>query len=138
MFEVWPPLAESPDRDGRRIEAVVALVNDSPDELVRAAIAHSAGAGRVAPPSVEPAAPGWLGFKLFGAPDRADGVLLGVVAPRIHDARSAGELASWFFLRYSDAPGRPHLRLRLLPTDGRAAALESRLRSAVGAGARRG
>jgi hypothetical protein len=124
-WEIWPPLDQTPDRDGRRLEAVIALVADG-DEVARAtvAIGATAAAGRVEPPRP---APGWLSYKLFGAPDRADGVLLGVVRPLVEGARAAGELARWFFLRYWDAPGRPHLRLRLLPTEGHADDLERRL-----------
>src|SRR6185436_16594219 len=57
VWEIWPPLGSSPDRDGRRVEAVVALV-DRPDAgeaeaLARAARAVTA-AGRVPPPRLAP------------------------------------------------------------------------------------
>ncbi len=126
-WEIWPPLDQTPDADGRRLEAVVALVDDQPNETARAAISATAAAGRVEPPLVDGPAPGWLSYKLFGAPDRADAVLLGVVSGLVDDARRAGELRQWFYLRYVDAPGRPHLRLRLLPAEGKATALDAHL-----------
>jgi len=43
----------------------------------------------------------------------------------IEEARAAGELKQWFYLRYLDPPDRWHLRLRLLPVD--AHAVEQRL-----------
>jgi thiopeptide-type bacteriocin biosynthesis protein len=122
-WEVWPPLDQTPDRDGRRLEAVIALVDDAPSERTRAAIDATSSAGRVGHPMATPA-PGWLTFKLFGAPDRADGVLLGVVRPLLEEADDKAVVDRWFYLRYVDAPGRPHLRLRLLPRPGRAAEVE--------------
>jgi thiopeptide-type bacteriocin biosynthesis protein len=123
VWEIWPPLDEGLDRCGRRIEAVIALAaGDS--EVARAQIAATAAAGVVAPPAVEGPATEWLSFKLFGAPDRADAVLHAVIAPLVEEARRAGELVRWFFLRYVDPPGRPHLRLRFL---GDKAALAARL-----------
>ena len=59
-------------------------------------------------------AEGWRTFKLFGAPDRQDRVLHGVVHPAVAAARAAGELDAWFFQRYVDPPGpRHHLRVRV-------------------------
>ena len=48
VFEIWPPLGDTPDESGRRLEAVVALV-DSPDTddraQIDAALAATAAAG---------------------------------------------------------------------------------------------
>ncbi|MEO8213660.1 MAG: thiopeptide-type bacteriocin biosynthesis protein, partial [Myxococcales bacterium] len=63
----------------------------------------------------------WQTFKLFGAADRQDALVVGLVAPLVAEARAAGELEGWFFLRYLDGPGRrPHLRLRVRPGTNKA------------------
>ncbi len=135
-WEIWPPLSDSEtagrksrrpktgarapagtvDQDGRRIEAVVALV-DVPDEAgARAAEARQRAlgtAGPVPPPRLAPAASGWRTFALYGAEDRQDDVLLDAVAPAVRDALDAGEIDHWFFVRYADERDRhPHLRVR--------------------------
>jgi thiopeptide-type bacteriocin biosynthesis protein len=120
-FEVWPPATLSIDRGGRRIEAVISVVDDeyeAPAPLGRAA--------------AEPAH-GWQTFKLMGAADRADRVLCETIAPTIAAARAAGELDAWFFLRYLEH-SRPHLRLRVRAPDASpfAARLEAALASARG------
>jgi thiopeptide-type bacteriocin biosynthesis protein len=107
-WEIWPPLGEEIDAGGRRVEAIVACVSPA-SEHEAAAHAATALAGRVAPPT-EPA-PLWRTFKLYGAAERADRVLAGAVGPAVHEARAAGEIDAWFFLRYLE-DGRPHLRLR--------------------------
>ena len=53
----------------------------------------------------------WLYVKLYCGPATADRVLRGLVMPLVRDARAAGAVDGWFFLRYSDP--EPHLRLRL-------------------------
>ena len=117
-WEIWPPLdAPGIDRDGRRVEAVIALV-DQPDAEARARAAARARAiaevGLVPPPHAAPAAPGWRSYKLFGVEEYQDPVLVELVAPAMHAAREAGEIDGWFFLRYADDHGRrPHLRLRV-------------------------
>ena len=117
-YEVWPPLDATVDHGGRRLEVVVAVI-DEPDgdrdgERAAAAIAAVAAAGRVPPPRVAPAAEGWRTFKLFGAAERTGRLLVGAIAPAITDALVAGELDQWFFLPYVDGPGRrEHLRLQL-------------------------
>jgi lantibiotic biosynthesis protein len=133
VFEVWPPPGDTVDRAGRRLEAVVALVDEpDPDERAArtAAIAATAAAGQVAPPrrqhagaatsaggagEAAPAAPErWHTFKLFGAADRLDALLLDAAHPAVTAALAAREIAGWFFLRYVDGPGRRHhLRLRV-------------------------
>jgi thiopeptide-type bacteriocin biosynthesis protein len=122
VWEVWPPLDRLVDRAGRRVELVAFAVDDAPPP---AAVA----VGPVPPPRVTPPPEGWRTFKLFGAPDRQDRVLHGVVAPVIAAARAAGELSTWSFLRYVDAPGRrDHLRVRVR---GNPAAVEARLHAAL-------
>lgn len=117
-YEIWPPLDETIDAGGRRIEAVVAVIADerAPSPL----------------PLVHPEpARDWHTWKLFGAPDRADRVLRDVVAPVIEGA------GAWFFLRYVDGPGRrDHLRLRIHAAD--AAPWESRLVAALAPARARG
>jgi thiopeptide-type bacteriocin biosynthesis protein len=110
---------------------VIALVDEEP--RAEAAIA-TARAGRVPPPHVEGPAPGWQTFKLFGAPDRADAVLLGVVRPYINDALASKSMSRWFYLRYLDAPGRPHVRLRVFCRKGGDARLDEYLAPARAAG----
>jgi thiopeptide-type bacteriocin biosynthesis protein len=140
-WEIWPPLADDErdgsksrrvrarrrgaahtvDRDGRRIEAVVALVDDPDDAGVRAAEAHQqaiAAAGPVPPPRLASAAPGWRTFALYGAEERQDDVLLDAVVPAVRGALDAGEIDHWFFIRYADERGRrPHLRVRAHAAD---------------------
>jgi thiopeptide-type bacteriocin biosynthesis protein len=133
-WEIWPPLGQTVDADGRRLEAVVALI-DQPDDAdaaasEREAARASATAGTVPPPRLAPPLPGWRAFKLFGPEDRQDELLTGAVAPAIHDARAAGEIDRWFFLRYVDGPGRrPHLRVRI--SSPAPAAFEARLAQAL-------
>ncbi len=128
-WEIWPPLSDDApkgrarrappgtvDLDGRRIEAVVALVDAPDDAGAREAEARTraiAGAGAVPPPRVAPAAPGWHTFALYGADERQDSVLLDAVVPAVRGALDAGEIDHWFFIRYADERGRrPHLRVR--------------------------
>ncbi len=120
VFEIWPPLDDTPDASGRRVEAVVALA-DEPNEESRARMAailsDVASAGAVPPPrkaAPSPEASGWQTFKLFGGVDHQDALLIDDVAPTIREARAAREITGWFFLRYVDGPGlRTHLRLRV-------------------------
>lgn len=135
-WEIWPPLlapapsrarsrgskgaarppARAIDQNGRRIEAVVALVDVPDDAGTRAAEARLRAlstAGAVPPPRVAPAAPGWRTSALYGAEERQDDVLLDAVAPAVRAAIDAGEIDHWFFVRYADEHGRrPHLRVR--------------------------
>jgi len=137
VHEIWPPLGDTPDRDGRRVEAVVALV-DEPDTRASAAAAATRNAGMVPPPGRLPAdtAADWVTFKLFGAADRQDAVLAEAVAPLLAKARRAGWVERWFFQRYVEGPGRrPHIRLRVAGhTDAVAHALEAQLGHARQAG----
>jgi thiopeptide-type bacteriocin biosynthesis protein len=126
VFEIWPPLEWTADRDGRRVEAVVAVVaNASPAP-------PKPRPGRVPPPRQEPPLSGWRTFKLFGAAARQDALLTATVVPVVTDARAAGEIDAWFYLRYFDGPGvRPHLRLRVRAGTGEPEAFERRLRRAL-------
>jgi thiopeptide-type bacteriocin biosynthesis protein len=127
IFEIWPPLASVVDRDGRRVEVVVAVVDRDPPAGPDLR-AHR----RVPPPSQAPPLPGWRTFKLFGAAAHQDELLQAAVVPAIERARAAREIDAWFFLRYLDGPGRrPHLRLRVHAV-GTTHAFEDRLRAALG------
>ena len=131
VFEIWPPLEDTVDRDGRRVEIVAAAVDDGTPPP-----APPADLALVPPPQRTPALAGWRTFKLFGAAGRQDDLLLGAVVPAVHAARRAGQIDAWFFLRYVDGPGqRPHLRLRVR---GQPAAFERRLRGALDAARRAG
>jgi len=134
VFEIWPPLDATVDRDGRRVEAIVAVVAD--ETTTSTALApdpHTPRPGRVPPPRQQPPLPGWRTFKLFGASASQDVLLTGTVVPTVVEARAAGEIDAWFFLRYLDGPGeRPHLRLRARgDKGGDPAAFEQRLRAAL-------
>jgi thiopeptide-type bacteriocin biosynthesis protein len=116
-YEIWPPLDAHIDEDGRRVEVVIAVV-DEPDEVERVALAHAAEktrtAGVVLPPRRAPPPEEWRTYKLFAAADRLESLLLAHVAPVVRHARAVGEIEGWFFLRYVDGPGsREHLRLRV-------------------------
>ncbi|HEY4394128.1 MAG TPA: thiopeptide-type bacteriocin biosynthesis protein [Polyangia bacterium] len=127
VFEIWPPLESIVDRDGRRVEAVVAVVDEQP-----APATPRARPGRVPPPREEPPLAGWRTFKLFGAAGRQDALLTRRVLPAVTGARAAGEISAWFFLRYLDGPGlRPHVRLRVSAGDRGPEAFERRLRQAL-------
>jgi len=138
VHEIWPPLGDTPDRAGRRVEAVVALV-DEPSPRADAAVAAARTAGVVPPPARATAdrhASAWATFKLFGAAERQDIVLSDVVAPLLANARRARWSGRWFFQRYVEGPGRrPHLRLRIDGhTEAIARALEAQLAEARRAG----
>jgi thiopeptide-type bacteriocin biosynthesis protein len=141
VWEIWPPLGGTIDRDGRRVEAVVALV-DRPDPDESDALCHAVNLTREArsipPPRTAPPLPGWRTIKLFGAPEHQDALLLYTVLPTVKAAMRAGEITRWFFLRYIDAAmedgvrQRPHLRVRTQAATPRArTAFESRLQAAL-------
>jgi len=118
VFEIWPPLDETVDREGRRVEAVVMLIEepdatDAAGHAQRAAGVRSAGA---VPPPARAAGlveEGWRTFKLFGAQGRQDD-LLAPLLPTIRSAQHAGDIDRWFFQRYVEGPGRRHhLRVRV-------------------------
>jgi thiopeptide-type bacteriocin biosynthesis protein len=116
VFEIWPPLDDLPDRGGRRVEAVVAVVcvpERDEVECVTAAIAATRAAGRVTPPAETPPAEDWVSFRIYGAAERQNSVLFTAVGPAAREALDAGEIDAWFFLPYVDEPGRRHhLRVR--------------------------
>ena len=126
VWEIWPPLGAAVDRDGRRVEAVVALV-DRPDADEAAADATMArairAAGRVPPPRALPPPSDWLTFKVFGAPEHQDALLREAIRPAVAAALREREIAAWFFQRYVDGPGRRHhLRVRVRAATARARA----------------
>ncbi|HWN67278.1 MAG TPA: lantibiotic dehydratase [Haliangium sp.] len=53
----------------------------------------------------------WLYVKLYGGPATADRVLRVVIAPLVAEARAAGAVDGWFFVRYADP--ELHLRVRM-------------------------
>ncbi len=131
--EVWPPLRRPVDAGGRRLEVVVPVVDRAAGadlDARAAAIGAIARAVRVPPPAELPASQ-WTSFRLYGTEQGQDAVLHEAVAPLINEARAAGELDRWFFLRYL-APGdpRPHLRLRVHAPGG-AAGFQRRLEVAL-------
>jgi thiopeptide-type bacteriocin biosynthesis protein len=135
-WEIWPPLGRGVDRDGRRVEAVVALV-DRPDVDEAAAEARAARdvaeAPRVPPPRLAPPPPDWRTLELHGAPEHQDALVVDVVGPAVAAGRRARELQGWFFQRYVEGPGRRHhLRVRIRAATPRArAAFEARLGAAL-------
>ena len=124
VTELWPPPERTLDRDGRRVEAVIAVV-DVPDADERAAAetpaartelaARAAASAPTIPcPADAPAEPHVTTLKLYGAADAQDR-LLGALAPVLVRAeRRGGPLRAWWFQRFVEPPGeRAHLRLRL-------------------------
>jgi thiopeptide-type bacteriocin biosynthesis protein len=117
-FEVWPPLEALADEGGRRVEAVVAVVSDELDDEALAAPEQLAV-------GTSPAE-GWTTYKLFGAEERQDEVLLAAVLPLVTESQAAGIIQRWHFLRYVEGGTRDHLRLRARATDARAGELFAR------------
>lgn len=143
VFEIWPPLDRLPDRSGRRIEAVAAVVDiPEDDEASRrgVAIECSRQAGIVNPPALIPSDPHWLSFRLYGAPDRQAALLFEAVGPTVKAGLQAGEIDAWFFLPYVDQPGsRHHLRIRAHAISARKAeGFARRLRRALAPALERG
>jgi thiopeptide-type bacteriocin biosynthesis protein len=136
-WEIWPPLGRVVDRDGRRVEGVVALVDrpDADEARAGARAAHAvSSAPRVPPPRLAPPARDWRTIKIFGAPEHQDALLVEAVRPAVAAARRAREIGGWFFQRYVEGPGRRHhLRVRARAATPRAgAAFEARLAAALG------
>lgn len=76
-------------------------------------------------------------LKVYCGVSRRDRLLLDHLAPVLRAGVAAGEVATWFFLRYADPD--PHLRLRLrVPDEGRRLALQQALCRALDAPLRRG
>ena len=133
VFEIWPPVDESAlcDRDGRRLEAVVMLIEQPDADATASHLRWSAAvraAGAVPPPHRAPASTDWTTYKLFGPAARQDDLLTSLV-PIVRAGQHADEIDRWFFQRYVDGPGhRHHLRLRVhARADG--AAFARRLRT---------
>jgi thiopeptide-type bacteriocin biosynthesis protein len=136
IFENWPPLADLPDRGGRRVEAVVAVVSAPAEgecEGIRAAIEATRAAGRVPPPAQAPPAEDWVSFRFYGAIERQNSVLFEAVGPAVQQALDASEIDAWFFLPYVDQPGqRHHLRVRVRAlSERKAEAFARRVRRAL-------
>ncbi len=118
VFEIWPPL-DSPalcDRDGRRLEAVVMLIEQPDADDMTSHQRWSAAvraAGAVPPPHRAPSHTDWTTYKLYGPAARQDD-LLTLLIPIVRAGQHADEIDRWFFQRYVDGPGRRHhLRLRV-------------------------
>jgi thiopeptide-type bacteriocin biosynthesis protein len=88
---------------------------------VAQAAGPAAGADTRAPTRLAPRRfpPGseWLYARLYGGPATADRVLRGVIAPLLAEARAAGAVDRWFFVRHGDP--ELHLRVRLHGPPGR-------------------
>jgi thiopeptide-type bacteriocin biosynthesis protein len=116
IFEIWPPLDGLPDSGGRRVEAIVAVASvPDRDEIegLTAAIAATRAAGCVPVSAQAPSVENWVSFRLYGAVERQNTVLLEAVGPAVKAALAASEIDAWFFLPYVDEPGRRHhLRVR--------------------------
>ena len=116
VFEIWPPLTTRCDRDGRRLEAVVMLIERPDADDTAAHLRWSAAvraAGSVPPPHRAPPLTAWTTYKLYGSASRQDD-LLTLLIPVVRAGQHAGEIDRWFFQRYVDGPGRRHhLRLRV-------------------------
>jgi thiopeptide-type bacteriocin biosynthesis protein len=134
-WEIWPPLGRGVDRDGRRVEAVVALVerSDADETAGRARAARAiARAPRVPPPRLAPPSPDWRTFEIHGARQHQDALLVDAVFPAVEEARRAKEIRGWFFQRYVEGPGRRHhLRVRVRATPRGRSAFEARLQRAL-------
>jgi len=138
VYEIWPPLDASTmcDRDGRRLEAVVMLIEQPDDADAPACLRRSAAvraAGTIPPPHRAPAHTDWTTYKLFGPAARQDD-LLTLLIPIVRAGQHADEIDRWFFQRYIDGPGRRHhVRLRVharADADAFARRLRNRLRDA--------
>lgn len=70
----------------------------------------------------------WRSFHLFYHA-RGDRVVLDLVRPIVQSLWHAGEIESFFFIRYS--LGGPHIRLRLCVRPGHAATVEEKVRAAA-------
>lgn len=73
---------------------------------------------------------GWIAYHLVYHEDR-DRLLRELVLPLAASLAAEGELAGFFFIRYN--LGGPHVRLRLLPRDGRDGAVGEAVRAAAAA-----
>jgi thiopeptide-type bacteriocin biosynthesis protein len=138
-WEIWPPLGERVDRGGRRLEAICALVDRPDGDEARAAARAAAAvraAPRVPPPRRAPPPAAWRTYKIFGAPEHQDALLVDAIRPAVAAARRAREIEAWFFQRYVERPGqRHHLRVRSRAARPRArAAFEARLAAALAPG----
>ncbi|HEY2900166.1 MAG TPA: thiopeptide-type bacteriocin biosynthesis protein [Polyangia bacterium] len=137
VWEIWPPLDATVDDDGRRVEAVIAVCDQPDNDDERRARADHArltrAMGEVPPPRRQPAADGWITFKLFAVAAHQDRLVLAAVVPAVAAALAAAEIDAWFFLRYRETPGpRPHLRVRVHGALAGQARFAARLESALG------
>ncbi|QVQ51271.1 thiopeptide-type bacteriocin biosynthesis protein [Spiractinospora alimapuensis] len=68
----------------------------------------------------------WISVHVFRHDD-LEGLVSEGIAPLMGELRAENALRDWFFLRYWE--GGPHVRLRVLPEDGRRGAVEELLRN---------
>lgn len=61
---------------------------------------------------------GWLYFKVYCHPSRANSMLADTLQPLLNGLEKEGEITQWFFVRYRDPAY--HLRVRLCLTAGKA------------------
>lgn len=108
LVETWPDRDEmivSSDRGAYVNEVLIPFVRTESGVPV-AGPAPPAGGRRSFAPGSE-----WLYLKVFAGTAVADTLLRDVVRPLVAQARDAGAVDRWFFIRYADPD--PHLRVRL-------------------------
>lgn len=87
-------------------EVVVSFVSNERGNTELAPAEHTP----VIAPRLKPPGSGCLYFKLYGGASSLERLLVAHLAPLFHDARDAGVIERWFFVRYADP--QTHLRLR--------------------------
>ncbi|HEX2057836.1 MAG TPA: lantibiotic dehydratase [Actinomycetota bacterium] len=108
LVEMWPDPGEmvvSSERGPYVNEVLIPFVR------TESGIPVSAPARPPAPRRSFPPGSEWLYLKLFSGTAVADALLRDVVGPLVAEARRAGAVDGWFFIRYADPD--PHIRVRL-------------------------
>lgn len=108
LVEMWPDpddLVVSSDRGPYVNEVLIPFVRKESGIPVASRARPATGSRSFAPGSE------WLYLKVYAGTAIADGLLRDVVHPLVAEARAAGAIDRWFFIRYSDPD--PHLRIRL-------------------------
>ena len=108
LAEMWPDpedMVVSSDRGPYVNEVLIPFVRTE-SGIPLASPARPAAGRRSFPPGSE-----WLFLKVFAGTAVADALLRDVVRPLVAQARAAGAVDRWFFIRYADPD--PHLRIRL-------------------------